>query len=669
MYPVATTGEHEMEALTRADVALPEAMPGWAAALAAPVLLAACGGGAGASPPAEFLAIDQARTDRSILSAGQAAEAATTTGPVPTATELMDWAEVHYPQYFPPHQANLTADPYVYRHYASTQNYLGVAGNDIYILGPVSGGGLVRVGTLAEFAPLVFASRYPYSDAQAARFLQHATFAASDADIAAVRSLGYAAWLDQAFAQPASTSNWDWLVSKGIDVNPDAATVSIGVDSQIWQRLLTAPDSLRQRVALALSEIFVVGFDGVTGTYKQFKLAAYWDLLSSNAFGSYRTLLEQVTLSVAMGLYLNTAGNEKEDAATGRLPDENYAREVMQLFTIGLWTLNPDGTPQTGPADAPIESYDQDTVTNLARVFTGWSPQRLNNGTSPEYARRPMTLNDKKHSTLAASFLGTTVPANTDGTAALKIALDALANHPNVGPFIGRQLIQRLVTSNPSPAYVARVAAAFANNGQGQRGDLKAVIKAVLLDDEARSDDGLANPSFGKLREPMLRFVQWARIFKARSLSTDWNVGNTSDPANRLGQSPQRSASVFNFFRPGYVPPNTAIANAQMVAPEFQITNESSVAGYLNYMMTAIGGGHNDIVPDYTAELALAPNASALVDRLNLLLCAGQLSTANRTLMVDAIAAMPASKTSELTNRVQAAVLLMMACPDYLVQR
>ncbi|NRF69986.1 DUF1800 domain-containing protein [Aquincola sp. S2] len=581
----------------------------------------------------------------------------------------MDWAEQHYAQFFPGHQSNRTLDPYVYRYYEATGNYLGVAGSDIYILGPVSGGGLVLVGTLADYAPQVFATRYAYSDAQAARFLMQATLAPSDADIAAVRSLGYSAWLDQAFAQPLSTSNWDWLVSKGVDTNTDAATISIGVDSQIWQRLLTASDSLRQRVALALSEIFVVGFDGVTGTYKQFKLAAYWDLLAANAFGSYRTLLEQVTLNVAMGLYLNTAGNEKEDAATGRLPDENYAREVMQLFTIGLWELNADGTPKTGPADAPIESYDQDTVTELARVFTGWSPQRLNNGTSPEYARRPMELNDNKHSTLSATFLGTTIPAGTGGTTALKTALDTLANHPNVGPFIGRQLIQRLVTSNPSGPYVARVAAVFANNGQGQRGDLKAVVKAILLDDEARSDAGLSNPSFGKLREPVLRFVQWARIFKTRSPSTEWNVGNTSDPATRLGQSPQRSASVFNFFRPGYVPPNTAIAGATLVAPEFQITNESSVAGYLNYMMTAIGGGHSDILPDYSAELALAANASSLVDRVNLLLCAGQLGAANRTLIVDAIAAMAGTSTTDLTNRVYAAVMLVMACPDYLVQR
>jgi uncharacterized protein (DUF1800 family) len=472
------------------------------------------------------------------------------------------------------------------------------------------------------------------------------------------------------FAKPPSPGNWDWLVSKGIHLDPDAATIAMGVDSQVWQRLLSATDGLRQRVALALSEIFVVGFDGISGPYKQFKLAGYWDLLAANAFGSCRTLLEEVTLNPAMGSYLNTAGNQKEDAATGRQPDENYAREVMQLFTIGLLELNPDGTPRLDTHGQPIETYTQDTVTNLARVFTGWKNDAPRSGdTTPEFVRRPMALNSRQHSALAATFLGATVPANTDGAAALATALNTLANHPNVGPFIGRQLIQRLVTSNPSAAYVGRVAAAFDNNGLGARGDLKAVLRAVLLDEEARSDANRTNPQFGKLREPMLRFIQWARVFNATSLSGNWAAGNTSDAGKSLGQSPQRSASVFNYFRPGYVPPNTPIATGGLVAPEFQITNESSVAGYLNYMLTAIGSGHNDIRPGYAAELALAGDAAALVERLNRLLCAGQLSEATRSLITTTITGMPGSGTTDKTQRVQAAVMLVMASPDYLVQR
>ncbi|WP_395701622.1 DUF1800 family protein [Aquabacterium sp.] len=644
---------------------------GWPATLvgSAALLLAACGGGAGEAPPEAFFATATARTDRSILQVSAAADSGGSSPPVPTVTELLDWAEAQYPDLFPGHQGDTTLPPYVYRYYPSTGNYVGVAGSDVYLLGPASGGVLLRVGSLADFAPLVLATRYAFSDAQAARFLLQATLAASDAEIANVRAIGYSAWLDQQFAKPLSAGNWDWLVAMGVDKNPDADNAAIGVDSQVWQRLLTAPDSFRQRVTLALSEIFVVGFDGINNPYKQFKLAGYWDLLAANAFGSYRSLLEKITLNPAMGNYLNTAGNQKEDASTGRQPDENYAREVMQLFSIGLYVLNPDGTPKLGAGGQPIETYTQDTVTQLAHVFTGWNYDRPPGDKTPEYARRPLTLTASKHSMLAASFLGTTVPANTDGSTALKIALDTLAAHPNVGPFIGRQLIQRLVTSNPSAAYVGRVSAAFNDNGQGVRGDLKAVLRAVLLDEEARSDANLAAPGFGKLREPMLRFVQWARVFNATSVTAQWNVGNTSDPATRLGQSPQRSPSVFNYFRPGYVPPNSAIGNAALEAPEFQITNESSVAGYLNYMQTAIGNGHADIKPNYSAELALAGNPTALVDRLNRLLCAYQLGEATRSLIVGTLSGMAGNTDSDKANRVYAAVMLVMSCPDYLVQR
>ena len=249
---------------------------------------------------------------------------------------------------------------------------------------------------------------------------------------------------------------------------------------------------------MALSEIIVVGFDGVTSPYKQFKLAAWWDLLAEHAFGNFRTLLEAVTLNPAMGNYLSTAGNQKEDAKTGRLPDENYAREVMQLFTIGLYELNADGSVRTDASGKPLETYTQDMVTQLARVFTGYSLDVNPFEAGPAFVRRPMAFTASRHSTLAVSFLGTTIPANTPGPEALERALDTLFAHPNVGPFIGRQLIQRLVTSNPSPAYVSRVTAAFNDNGQGVRGDLSAVVKAVLLDVEARSAGGLTDPAFGK---------------------------------------------------------------------------------------------------------------------------------------------------------------------------
>ena len=633
--------------------------------------LAACGGADPLAPPAQFFDLGQARTQRHLLGlpADNSERAAAAPTVRPTPAELFDWAERSYPGLFPGHSPDLISSPYIYRYYPASRNYAGVAGQAVYVLGPLSADVLAYVGELNDFAPLVLVARFAFDDAQAARFLAQATLAPSDEAVAAVRGLGYDAWLALEFGRPPSTSNWDWLVSKGIDQDPDARNSARGVDAQIWQRLLSAPDSLRQRVALALSEIFVVGFDGVTGPWRQFKMAAWWDLLAAGAFGSYRALLEAVTRSAAMGLYLNTAGNQKENTNSGRVPDENYAREVMQLFSIGVHQLNPDGSARLDAAGRPIESYTQDMVSQLARVFTGWNLDAPRADLTPELARRPMVLNAALHSTLAANFLGATVPANSDGATALRIALDTLANHPNVGPFMASQLIRKLVTSNPSRAYVARVAARFADNGTGVRGDLSAVVRAVLTDDEARNAAGLSQTGFGKLREPMLRFVQWARAFKASSLSGDWNVGNTSDAATRLGQSPLRSPSVFNYFRPGYVPAGTAIAAQALVAPEFQLANESSVAGYLNYMQNAVGNGHGDIKPNYAAELALAGDATALLARVESLLCAGQLQAATRATIVAAIHSISAGTDTGKANRVHTAVLLVLACPDYLIQK
>lgn len=658
---------------TLVKVAAPKAAGPEGAALAlAGTLLTACGGGADAEPPAQMLALSTAEPMKRILATGGgegSAAAAASAPTAPTATELFDWAERNYAVYFPGHKSDLAFAPYVYRYYPETQNYVGVANGRVYILGPVSGGVLGDVGAVTDFAQHVYATQWPYSDAAAARFLGQATLGYTDADIAAVRSLGFEAWLTQEIARPISQSNWDWLVSKGIDKDPNAQMVATGFDPQIWQRLLSASDGLRQRVTLALAEIFVVGFDGITGGYKQFKMAAYWDVLASNAFGNFRTLLEAVTLNPAMGSYLNTAGNQKENAATGRLPDENYAREVMQLFSIGLFSLNSDGTVKTDANGKAIESYTQDTVSQLARCFTGWNLNAPRGETGPEFVRRPMIPTEALHSTLAATFLGTTVPANTNATTSLRMALDALANHANVGPFIGSLLIQRLVTSNPSPAYVGRVAAKFSNNGQGVRGDLAAVVRAILLDEEARSLLNLTNPKWGKLREPMLRFIQWARSFKGSSSTGDWNVGNTSDPARSLGQSPQRSPSVFNYFRPGYVPAGTPIGSAGMVAPEFQLANESSVAGYLNFMQSAAGNGHRDIKANYATELALATDANALVDRVALLLTASQLTPATRTTIVNAVNSIASATDTNKANRVYTAVFLVMASLDYLVQK
>jgi len=547
------------------------------------------------------------------------------------------------------------------------------------------------------------AYRAARTDADAARFLLQAQFSASDAEIASLRASDYASWLTLQFNKPPGPTGWDWLNARGyaaIDSTTRYFDNSYPGDHMVWNQLMTSPDALRKRCALALSEFFVVSLSGLNFSWRSHALAAWWDMLSANAFGNFRKLLEDVTLNPAMGYYLNTKGNLKENTATGRQPDENYAREVMQLFTLGLYQLNLDGSEKRDAQGHRIETYTQADVTNLARVFTGYDfdmSQNVNtfdallnrNIPNTTAARLPMALTASRHSTLAATFLGVTIPAGTDGASALKTGLDTLFNHSNVGPFFCRQMIQRLVTSNPSPAYVGRVAVTFNNNGAGVRGDLKAVWSAILLDDEARGPAGLAQAAFGRLREPMLRLVQWGRSFGIGSAQGSWKIGDLSNPASQLGQSPLRSPSVFNFFRPGYVPPSTALASSQTVAPEFQIVNESSVGGYLNYMQGVIRNGiyvnapdqpnagsdasnGYDITAAYTAELALVADAAALVRRLGLLLCAGQLSNSTQTLIVTALNATPvtaASTDAVKRNRIAAAILLVMASAEYLVQK
>ena len=547
----------------------------------------------------------------------------------------------------------------------------------------------------------------PPADAPYARFLLQAQFDSSDSDIAAVKAKGYSTWLDEQMAVPSSQGGWDWLNSRGygvVDKREFYFAEWYLSDYMIWNQIVRSPDQVRRRIALAMTEYFVVGIDGITQPwFKGFQLAHYYDILCNNAFGNFRKLLEEITLCVAMGSFLNTLNNEKEDPVTGRQPDENYAREVMQLFTLGVSQLNLDGTPKTDANGAPLDTYTQSDVTNLARVFTGYVTDESDGYTkSPVapmyfnvanvgYTRKPMKLLSFRHSLLEKKFLGTTIPANTDGATSLKIALDTLFNHPNVGPFFSRQMIQRLVTSNPSPAYVKRVATIFNDNGSGIRGDLKAVFKAVLLDDEARSAATLSSTTHGKLREPMLRFAQWARTFKLNSKRGTWKINPPNYGSTTLGQYPLRSPSVFNFFRPGYVPPNTQLADLKATAPEYQIVNESTVSQYINFMQNVLPNGLYvsgpdlleqpmmststdgfDLVPDYASEIALTNDPAALVRRLNLILAAGRLSQSTENLIISAVKSdhinANSSDTAKLYN-VCRAILFVMCAPEYLVQK
>jgi len=508
----------------------------------------------------------------------------------------------------------------------------------------------------------------PTTEPEAARFLGQAGFAASAADLTSVKTSGFARWLDQQFDAPRTQSHYDWLVAKGKGVEANRYSLD-GTDATLWRKLIASPDQLRQRVVLALSEIFVVSMNGLPVAWPQFATAGYVDMLEERCFGTFRALIEGVTLSPAMGVYLAMRGNRKEDPKTGRQPDENYAREVMQLFTIGLSQLNADGTPKTTNGKA-VDTYTLQQITDLARVFTGWDfdiDSSDVDGLDFSYMKRPMRQNASRFSTGEKKVLDTVIPATADGAAAMKVALDTLAAHPNVGPFIGRQLIQRLVASNPSPAYVQRVAAVFADNGKGVRGDMRAVIRAILLDAEARQRS--TAPSGGKLREPLQRMIQWARTVGLNSPGDLWAVGDTSNPSSRLGQSPMRSGSVFNFFRPGYVPPNSQLGTNNVTAPEFQLCNESTVAGYLNYMQGLINNGVGDMKPDYTADLALVADVPAMVRRQAQLMAGGDISEATITTIATAVATIKADNDTGKLNRVKASWLMVLAAPEYQVQK
>ncbi|WP_229212165.1 DUF1800 family protein [Duganella sp. HH105] len=515
--------------------------------------------------------------------------------------------------------------------------------------------------------------------AAASHFLAQATFGPTAASIAALATSSKAAWIADQFRKPL-TSHRNTVQSVAAQLPPGILSENQVYES-FWRQATIGDDQLRQRVTFALSQIFVISVADLNLVSRPAGVASYYDALAQNAFGNFRNLLQAVALHPMMGMYLSHMRNQKESGV--RVPDENFAREVMQLMSIGLYELNADGTPKLQNG-RPVETYTHDDVAGMAKVFTGWSwagpDTSLNrfkgNTVDPNRDWTPMQNYPAYHSTSAKSFLGTTIPAGGTGEADVKIALDTLFQHPNVGPFIGRQLIQRLVSSNPSPAYVSRVAAAFANNGSGVRGDMQAVIRAVLLDPEA-ADTGSAK----KLREPVLRLANWLRAFNAKSASGRFQIHVTDDPLYTLAQSPLRAPSVFNFFRPSYTPPNSSLSAQGLVAPEMQITGEPSVTGYLNFIQYVIPSGSGsalDIKPDYSAELALSTQPTQLVDRLNLLLLNGGMSTTLRNQIITAVsainvpppsAAFPNRVDDARRNRVYLAIFLAMASPEYLAQR
>ena len=517
---------------------------------------------------------------------------------------------------------------------------------------------------------------------EASRFLTSATFGPTQFDINRLVDIGYSAWFREQYAIPPTTI---------VSTLPVDARYRETI-SPWWRSAVYGNDQLRQRAAFALSQVFVISASDSQVERRGHSIGRYMDILQEGAFGSYRDLLENVTYSPSMGTFLTYIGNEKADAEEGSVPDENYAREVMQLFTIGVVELNPDGTPRRDGQGQVIETYDNSDITELAKVFTGlwWADLRFrrdNNLITPEVQRSAMTMNDDAHSTASKTFLGMTIPADTPGDESIRLALDHLVDHPNTAPFLASQLIQRFTTSNPSPAYVRRVRDVFASGlftlpdgtvvGDGARGNMQAVLAAVLLDPEALSPDSINDPTYGKVREPVVRLAHWARAFNINSANAD-ELSLTRDMGrpDRLNQQPLLAPSVFNFYRPGYVAPGTETANAGLVAPELQIADTTSVIGYGNFMDNIVRRQSNPdrddnvFLPDYSAEIALSEDVPALLDRLNLILMAGRMRQSTRDRITDALDLVRGEDDAEeARRRVEVAVYMAVTSPEFTVQR
>ncbi len=542
--------------------------------------------------------------------------------------------------------------------------------------GDGSGGGSSGGGSTPPPAPI--------TKTDAFRFLNQGTYGATEAEVQRLIGLddsaaGYARWIDEQIAQPASLQLPTVQAAFANLTNPAQMIGSLNADRQeTWFRnSIRGPDQLRQRVAFALSEIMVVSQQSALQNMP-YALADYYDMLARNAFGDFRQLMQDVTLHPAMGVYLNMLGNQKPDAANNIRPDENYARELLQLFTVGLVELDADGTVRKGADGVPLPTYDQSVIQGFANVFTGW---HYAGAPSFAQARRtlanqvvPMQAYPEQHSPSPKKLLQypgavkPDLPAGQSPQQDLADALDNIFNHPNVGPFIAKQLIQKLVTSNPSPDYVARVTAKFNNDGTGKRGNLAAVVRAILLDAEARPSSVAA--ATGKVKEPLLRLTQLWRAYGAQAANGQYRIGNINAV---FGQGPLQSPSVFNFFSPFYAPPGE-ISDQGLVAPELQIATE-----YLNttvtntfynviffWNSTVPGLPANAIVLDFSQEVALAGDSEALVNRIAEKLLGGTISP---TLKAEAKAAVERVPATSAGQRVSEAMYLIATSPENAVSR
>lgn len=520
---------------------------------------------------------------------------------------------------------------------------------------------------------------------KASRFLNQATLGANYPTVTQVADLGEAAWLEKQFDQPIGYifPYTHYLLEQqdqlGEEQEPFGAPFKFHMHGW-WTQVMTSPDLVRQRVAVALSEIFVISSNLETLGESPYAFTQYYDTLLKHSFGNFRDLLKDISLNPAMAIYLSHLNNEKANPETGTFPDENYAREVMQLFSIGLFELKPDGSRKKDSDGQDIPTYGQDEIREFAKIFTGLAMETEDNEgfgvgvcCNEQFLvhvidMKPLKMYDNFHSQGEKKLLNSTiVPAGQTGMQDIDAAIDNLFNHPNVGPFIGKQLIQRLVKSNPSPAYVSRVTEAFNGNDNTPRGDMKAVLRAILLDPEA-TEIASNNYSEGRLREPFLRLLRLARSFNATTPDNTF-AAEGMGVRNKIQQYVFYAPSVFNFFQPGYSP-NGEIRDANLVAPEFQITNAVTIIEIKNLVQRWLMTGRFDnqigqLAPenvDFQYELSIADNSDALLDHLDTVMTYGTLSSNTREAIRQVI-----ENESVPIRKVKKAVYLVAISPDYSV--
>lgn len=526
----------------------------------------------------------------------------------------------------------------------------------------------------------------PPSLAEASRFLTQATLGATMAEVEAAREAGYDAWLEDQFAQEPGliSPRMRWWYENHDNV------FFVHRRYAWWEQVMTSPDLLRQRLAVALSEIFVVSDSALDGGASTTGMADFYDLLLERSLGNWRDLLRGVSLHPAMGMYLSHLQNRKADPELNRYPDENFAREIMQLFSIGLFELNSDGTREKDAQGRDIATYDNETITHFARVFTGLSFGGPNNRVDEAWHflfgewvwDQPMKMWPREHDREAKTLLnGTALPAFEDDPGRVPMddfedAIDNLFHHPNVGPFLAYRLIQRLVKSNPSPGYVRRVSQVFDDNGAGARGDMKSVVRAILLDIEARSLAAYDDPGAGRLREPYLRWVRLVRSLEANSENESYLIPDWGH-LQEMGQRVMSSNSVFNFFLPDYQPPGE-LADAGLVGPEFQILTATTALSSQNIFGGALMWGFglwDDERPGdqmgfgLEEEVALleAGDLEGVIERLDTLLCHGTLTEGSKQVMREAYA----QRAGWFDSRLSAAMLvrIVLLSPEFAVTR